>query len=123
LIERGTGVDLHTFAKSALFEPLGISASEWTRGDDGVASAASGAFEGQQGCCPASGCLGKIGFRHRTAIALAGQAPKSDHAWQAPDDETAQNAVKPGRMTRGCGSFSLWFRREAILAILLSLSP
>jgi CubicO group peptidase (beta-lactamase class C family) len=42
LIERSTGVDLHTFAKSALFEPLGISESEWTRGDDGVASAASG---------------------------------------------------------------------------------
>jgi CubicO group peptidase (beta-lactamase class C family) len=42
LIERGTGVDLHTFAKRALFEPLGIRVSEWTRGDDGVASAASG---------------------------------------------------------------------------------
>jgi hypothetical protein len=28
------------------------------------------------------------------AIALAGQALKSDHAWQASDDERAQNAVK-----------------------------
>jgi len=42
LIERGTGVDLHSFAKTALFEPLGIAASEWAKGTDGVASAASG---------------------------------------------------------------------------------
>jgi CubicO group peptidase (beta-lactamase class C family) len=42
LIERGTGVDLHSFAKTALFEPLGIAASEWTKGADGIASAASG---------------------------------------------------------------------------------
>jgi CubicO group peptidase (beta-lactamase class C family) len=42
LIERGTGVDLHTFAKAALFHPLGIRVSEWTKGDDGIASAASG---------------------------------------------------------------------------------
>lgn len=42
LIERGTGVDLPTFAKAALFEPLGIGASEWAKGPDGVASAASG---------------------------------------------------------------------------------
>jgi CubicO group peptidase (beta-lactamase class C family) len=42
LIERGTGVDLHSFAKTALFEPLGLGATEWTKGPDGVASAASG---------------------------------------------------------------------------------
>jgi CubicO group peptidase (beta-lactamase class C family) len=42
LIERGTGVDLHTFAKTALFEPLGIGATEWAKSADGVASAASG---------------------------------------------------------------------------------
>jgi CubicO group peptidase (beta-lactamase class C family) len=42
LIERGTGVDLHSFAKTALFEPLGVGATEWTKGPDGVASAASG---------------------------------------------------------------------------------
>ena len=42
LIERGTGVDLPTFAKTALFDPLGIGASDWARGPDGVASAASG---------------------------------------------------------------------------------
>jgi CubicO group peptidase (beta-lactamase class C family) len=42
LIERGTGVDLHAFAKSALFEPLGIGASEWTKSSDGSPSAASG---------------------------------------------------------------------------------
>ena len=42
LIERGTGVDLPTFAKTALFEPLGIGASEWAKGADGVALAASG---------------------------------------------------------------------------------
>jgi len=42
LIERGTGVDLPTFAKTALFDPLGIGTSEWARGPDGVASAASG---------------------------------------------------------------------------------
>jgi CubicO group peptidase (beta-lactamase class C family) len=42
LIERGTGLDLHSFAKTALFEPLGIGASEWAEGTDGVASAASG---------------------------------------------------------------------------------
>jgi CubicO group peptidase (beta-lactamase class C family) len=42
LIERGTGVDLHSFAKSALFEPLGITTSEWSKLPGGVASAASG---------------------------------------------------------------------------------
>jgi CubicO group peptidase (beta-lactamase class C family) len=41
LIERGTGVDLASFAKTALFEPLGITASEWTKVGN-VASAASG---------------------------------------------------------------------------------
>jgi len=42
LIERGTGLDLHSFAKTALFEPLGIATSEWAKGTDGIASAASG---------------------------------------------------------------------------------
>lgn len=42
LIERGSGRDLPAFAREALFEPLGITHSEWTRGADGVASAASG---------------------------------------------------------------------------------
>lgn len=41
LIERGTGVDLHSFARTALFEPLGITASEWSKVGN-VASAASG---------------------------------------------------------------------------------
>src|ERR1700743_71733 len=41
LIERGTGTDLASFAQSALFEPLGITASEWTKVGN-VASAASG---------------------------------------------------------------------------------
>jgi CubicO group peptidase (beta-lactamase class C family) len=42
LIEHGAGVDLHAFAKTALFEPLGIGATEWSRGRDGVPAAASG---------------------------------------------------------------------------------
>ena len=42
LIERGTGLDLHSFAKTALFEPLGIGTSEWSGVAGGVASAASG---------------------------------------------------------------------------------
>ena len=42
LIERGTGSGLATFARTALFEPLGISASDWAMGVDGVVSAASG---------------------------------------------------------------------------------
>ena len=42
LIERGTGMDLHDFARKTLLEPLGIVRSEWLRGRDGVASAASG---------------------------------------------------------------------------------
>jgi CubicO group peptidase (beta-lactamase class C family) len=42
LIEKGTGQDLATFAKAALFEPLGITNMEWARGNDGVYSAASG---------------------------------------------------------------------------------
>jgi CubicO group peptidase (beta-lactamase class C family) len=42
LIERGTGVDLPTFAKTALFDPLGLGAAEWARLPTGVASAASG---------------------------------------------------------------------------------
>ena len=31
VFERGTGVDLPTFAKTALFDPLGIGTSEWAR--------------------------------------------------------------------------------------------
>jgi CubicO group peptidase (beta-lactamase class C family) len=42
LIERGAGMDLYTFAKKALFEPLGIHSTEWSKGRDGVPSAASG---------------------------------------------------------------------------------
>jgi CubicO group peptidase (beta-lactamase class C family) len=42
LIERGTGVDLHSFAKTALFEPLGIGATDWSKDEDGIASAAKG---------------------------------------------------------------------------------
>lgn len=42
LIEQGTGRDLPAFAREALFEPLGITDSEWKRGADGVASPASG---------------------------------------------------------------------------------
>jgi CubicO group peptidase (beta-lactamase class C family) len=42
LIERGAGNDLNTFAKKALFEPLGIDSAEWSKGADGVPSAASG---------------------------------------------------------------------------------
>ena len=41
LIEKGTGQDLARFAKAALFEPLGITNTEWARGKDGVYSAAS----------------------------------------------------------------------------------
>jgi CubicO group peptidase (beta-lactamase class C family) len=42
LIARGTGQPLQEFARSALFEPLGITAFEWMAGRDGVAAAASG---------------------------------------------------------------------------------
>lgn len=42
LIEQGTGKSLPDFAREALFEPLGISVFEWSAGQDGVASAASG---------------------------------------------------------------------------------
>lgn len=42
LIERGTSKTLPEFAKEALFTPLGIAEYEWSAGDDGIASAASG---------------------------------------------------------------------------------
>lgn len=42
LIAKGTGQPLHEFARTALFDPLGIGTSEWLAGADGVASAASG---------------------------------------------------------------------------------
>lgn len=42
LIEKGTGQDLADFARTALFEPLGITDTEWARGEDGTCSAASG---------------------------------------------------------------------------------
>ncbi|MCF3640876.1 beta-lactamase family protein [Rhizobium sp. TRM95111] len=42
IIERGTGCSLPDFARDALFAPLGIPIFEWSRGRDGVASAASG---------------------------------------------------------------------------------
>jgi CubicO group peptidase (beta-lactamase class C family) len=42
LIEKGTGQTLQDYARSALFEPLGIANSEWAIGRDGEAIAASG---------------------------------------------------------------------------------
>jgi CubicO group peptidase (beta-lactamase class C family) len=42
IIERGTGQSLPDFAKEVLFDPLGIEAMEWIRGQDGEPSAASG---------------------------------------------------------------------------------
>ena len=42
LIAKGSGRPLEAFARERLFEPLGCKAFEWMRGDDGVASAASG---------------------------------------------------------------------------------
>jgi CubicO group peptidase (beta-lactamase class C family) len=42
LIEKGTGQKLQDFARSALFEPLGIENSDWAKGLDGEAIAASG---------------------------------------------------------------------------------
>lgn len=42
LITKGTGEPLAEFARTALFEPLGIGAFEWTAGRDGVAMAAAG---------------------------------------------------------------------------------
>jgi CubicO group peptidase (beta-lactamase class C family) len=42
LVEKGTGETLPDFARSRLFEPLGITAAEWYKGSDGEAIAASG---------------------------------------------------------------------------------
>jgi CubicO group peptidase (beta-lactamase class C family) len=42
LIASGTGLPLQEFARSALFEPLGVGSFEWMGGADRVASAASG---------------------------------------------------------------------------------
>jgi CubicO group peptidase (beta-lactamase class C family) len=42
LIERGSGKSLEDFARTTLFEPLGIERFEWMAGSDGVAAAASG---------------------------------------------------------------------------------
>ncbi len=42
LIANGTGQKLQTFARNALFTPLGIATYEWIEGRDGIASAASG---------------------------------------------------------------------------------
>lgn len=42
LIEKGTGQQLHEFARKALFEPLQIENTEWRRGPDGEPIAASG---------------------------------------------------------------------------------
>lgn len=42
IIERGTGMALPAFAAEALFAPLGITTSEWFKGEDGVYSAAAG---------------------------------------------------------------------------------
>ncbi|HUB49127.1 MAG TPA: serine hydrolase domain-containing protein [Acetobacteraceae bacterium] len=42
MIARGSHTTLQDFARHALFEPLGITAFEWTTGRDGVALAASG---------------------------------------------------------------------------------
>ncbi len=42
MISHGTGLPLHQYAREALFEPLGFTHSEWTKGRDGIESAASG---------------------------------------------------------------------------------
>ena len=42
LMARGSGQPLEAFARERLLEPIGIAAFEWMRGDDGVASPASG---------------------------------------------------------------------------------
>jgi CubicO group peptidase (beta-lactamase class C family) len=42
LIEKGTGQALEDYARSALFEPLGIDKFSWAKGTDGEAIAASG---------------------------------------------------------------------------------
>lgn len=42
LIARGSGQSLHDFARARLFTPLGISATEWETGADGMDIAASG---------------------------------------------------------------------------------
>ncbi|RSN03735.1 serine hydrolase [Nonomuraea sp. WAC 01424] len=42
LIERGAGEPLPEYAAKVLFEPLGITGAEWTKGTDGVAMAAAG---------------------------------------------------------------------------------
>ncbi|MDN7180320.1 beta-lactamase family protein [Caballeronia sp. SEWSISQ10-4 2] len=42
LIEKGTGQPLADYARSALFEPLGIDKFAWAKGTDGEAIAASG---------------------------------------------------------------------------------
>ena len=41
-IEKGAGMALDDYAHEKLFQPLGIEAFDWIRGQDGVASAASG---------------------------------------------------------------------------------
>jgi CubicO group peptidase (beta-lactamase class C family) len=42
IIARGTGQALEVFAEGALFAPLGITETKWTRGDSGEVLAASG---------------------------------------------------------------------------------
>jgi CubicO group peptidase (beta-lactamase class C family) len=42
LVARGSRQPLEAFAHERLFEPIGIAAFEWMRGEDGVASPASG---------------------------------------------------------------------------------
>ncbi|XVQ89061.1 serine hydrolase domain-containing protein [Microbispora siamensis] len=42
IVEKGTGLRLQEFARTALFEPLGAGAFEWSTGSDGSALAASG---------------------------------------------------------------------------------
>jgi CubicO group peptidase (beta-lactamase class C family) len=68
LIEKGTGLALQNYARTRLFEPLGIAYWEWSTGQDGVALAASGlrltprgllaigrlVLEGGRGIVPAS---------------------------------------------------------------------
>ncbi len=42
ILERGVGMPLHAYAQRVLFEPLGVTGSEWLADDEGVAFAASG---------------------------------------------------------------------------------
>lgn len=95
LIADGTGMPLEAYAQARLFAPLGIEQFEWSKGADGVASAASGLRLTARD-------LAKIG-------ALVANDGAHDGVQIVPQDWLAQSLQAKATLNGGIGYGYLWY--------------